>query len=157
VLFTENHPQRLGRDRPPPKTEKNGGPWTDGLIQNRNRLPLWIEPDRLIRRIIDHKPNRFAKRGDGVRKAIEHLPHESYRPVGSVKIDPEEFLDADYRSHENRARHGSLCENDGMRMKILPPDFVTGFGFLSLDQFDFSNRLVKRTLHGFRGCFQGLW
>jgi hypothetical protein len=34
-----------------------------------------------------------------------------------------------------------------MWTKILPPDFVTRFGFLSLDQFDFSNRFFERTLH----------
>ena len=121
----------LGRGRTPPKSE-NGDPWTDGLIQNCDWLPSWIEPDCLIRGIIDHKPNRFAERGDPFRKAIEHLPHEAHRPLSSVKIDPEEFLDADHRSHENRARHGPLCENDGMRTTILPPDFVTGFGFLLL-------------------------
>ena len=98
-----------GRDRPPPKTEKNGGPWTDGLIQNCDRLPIWIEPDCLIRRIIDHKPNRFAKRGDPFWKAIEHLPHETHRTLSSVKIDAEEFLDTDHRGHENRAWHGLLC------------------------------------------------
>jgi hypothetical protein len=103
--------------------------WTDGLIQNCDRLPIWIEPDCLVRGIIDHKPGSFSERGDPFRKAIEHLLHETHRPLSSVKIDAEEFLDADHRSHKNRARHGSLCENDGMRTKILPPDFVTGFGF----------------------------
>ena len=79
-LFTENQPHRLGRDRTPPKTE-NGGPWTDGLIQNCDRLPISIEPDCLVRGIIDYKSNRFAKRGDPFRKAIEHLPHETHRPL----------------------------------------------------------------------------
>src|SRR3984893_16107239 len=88
------------------------------------------------------------------RKAIEHLPHQTHRPLSSVKIDPEEFLDADDRGHENRARHGLLCENDGMRTEILPPDLVTRFGFLLLCQFEFLNRLVQRTLHCFRGCLQ---
>jgi hypothetical protein len=34
-----------------------------------------------------------------------------------------------------------------MRTKILPPDFVTRFGFMLFCQFDFANRLVKRTFH----------
>ena len=34
-----------------------------------------------------------------------------------------------------------------MRTEILPPEFVTRFGFLLLGKFDFSNRLVKRKLH----------
>src|SRR3984893_11126905 len=83
-------------------------------------------------------------------QTIEHLPHITHRPLSSVKIDPEEFLDADHRSHENRARHGALCENDAMRTKILPPDFVMGFGFLLLCQLEFSHRLFKCKLHGFR-------
>jgi hypothetical protein len=36
------------------------GPRTDGLIQNCDWLPL-IEPDCLVRRIIDHKPNSGQK------------------------------------------------------------------------------------------------
>jgi hypothetical protein len=51
-LFTEKHPQRFGRDRTPPKTEKNGGPWTGGLIQDCDWLPISIETDRLVRGII---------------------------------------------------------------------------------------------------------
>jgi hypothetical protein len=69
--------------------------------------------------------------------------------LSSVKVDLEEFLDADECGNENRAWHGPLRENDGMRTKILPPDFVTRFGFLFLCQFDFANCLVKRMLHGF--------
>ena len=46
----------------------------DGLIQDRDWLPVSIEPDRPVRAIIDHKPIRFAKRGDPCRKAIEPLP-----------------------------------------------------------------------------------
>ena len=34
-----------------------------------------------------------------------------------------------------------------MWTEILPPDFLTRFGFLFLGKFDFSNRLVKRKLH----------
>src|SRR5580704_17498604 len=104
----------------------------------------------IVRGVIDHKPNRFAKRGDPFPKAIEHLPHITHRPLNSFKIDPEEFLDADHRSHENRARHGALCENDAMRRKILPPDFIMVFGFLLLSQLEFSHRLFKCKLHGFR-------
>ena len=63
-------------------------------------MPGWIEPDRLVLGIIDHKPNRFAKRGDPFRKAIKHLPHETHRPLGSVKVDAKEVLDADDRGHE---------------------------------------------------------
>ena len=100
---------------------QGGGPWTYRLIQNCDWLPVSIEPDCLVRGIIDHKPKRFAKRGDLCWEAIEHLPH-----------DPEEFLDADDRRHENWAQYGPLCENDGMRAKILPPDFVTRCGFLLL-------------------------
>src|SRR5205807_2192182 len=109
----------------------------DGLIQNCDRLPIWIEPDCLVWGIIDHKPGSFSERGDPFWKAIEYLPHQAHRPLSSVKIDPEEFLDADHRSHENRARHSVLCENDGMRTKVLPPDFVTRVGFLLVCQFEF--------------------
>jgi hypothetical protein len=38
-LITEKHPQRLGRDRPPPKVQ-GGGPWTDSLIQHCDWLPI---------------------------------------------------------------------------------------------------------------------
>ena len=31
-----------------PKPE-NGGPWTDSLVQDSDWLPMWIEPDHLIR------------------------------------------------------------------------------------------------------------
>ena len=37
-------------------------------------MPVSIEPDRLVRGIIDRKPNGFSERGDPFRKAIEHLP-----------------------------------------------------------------------------------
>jgi hypothetical protein len=77
----------------PPKAE-NGGPWTDGLIQDCDWLPVWIEPDRLNRGIIDHKPNSLAKRGDPFRQAIENLPHKTHRSLSRVKIDAKEFLDA---------------------------------------------------------------
>ena len=116
----------------PSKTEKNGGPWTHGVIQDCDRLPISIEPDRLVRGIIDYKPNSFSERRDPFRKAIERLPHETHRPLSGVQVNAKEFLDADGRSHENRARDGALCENDGMGTKILPPDFVTRFGFLLL-------------------------
>jgi hypothetical protein len=43
-----------------------------------------------------------------------------------------------------------------MRTKILPPDFVTRFGFLLLCQFDFSNCLVKRKRHYLSRRLQGL-
>jgi hypothetical protein len=95
-------------------------------------------------------------RGDPFRKAIEHLLHETHRPLSSVKIDAKKLFDTDNRGHENRARHSGLRENDGMRTKVLPPDFVTRFGLLLLRQFEFSNRLFKCKLHRFRGCFQGL-
>jgi hypothetical protein len=39
-LITEKQPQRLGSDRTPAKAGKNGGPGTNGLIQNRDWLPL---------------------------------------------------------------------------------------------------------------------
>jgi hypothetical protein len=118
----------------------NGGPRTDSFIEDCDWLPISIEPDRVVRGIIDHKPNRFAKRGDPFREAIEHLPHETHRSLSRVKVDPQEFLDANDRGHENRARHNPLCENDCMRTKILPPEFVTRFGFLLLCQFNFANR-----------------
>ena len=76
-LISPNAWAVIGR---PPKAE-NGGPWTDGLIQDRDRLPISIEPDCLVRRIIDHKPNRFAKRGNPFWNAIEHLPHETHWPL----------------------------------------------------------------------------
>jgi len=57
----------------------------------------------------------------------------------TVKIDPEEFLDADHRGHENRAWHSVLCENDGMRAKALPPDFLTRLGFLLLCRVSLCN------------------
>jgi len=99
--ITANQPQRLGGDRTPPKAE-NSGLWTDGLIQDCCRLPISIEFDCLIRGIIDHKTDRFAKRGDRCGKAIERLTHEIHRPLSSVKIDAKEFLDTDDRGHENR-------------------------------------------------------
>jgi hypothetical protein len=78
--YTDNHPQRCGCDRSPPKAE-NRRRWTDGLIQDCDWLPIWIEPDCSIRGLIDYKPNRFAKRGDPFRKAIEHLPQETHRSL----------------------------------------------------------------------------
>ena len=75
------------------------------------------------------------------------LPYETHGCLSWVKVDPEQFLDADDCGHEHRAWHGALCENDGMRTEILPPDFLTRFAFLFLGKFDFSNRLIKRKHH----------
>ena len=75
-----NQPQRLGSDRTPAKAE-NGGRWTDSFVQDFDWLSISIEPDRLIRGIIDHKPNSFSERDDPLRKAIEHPPHKTHRPL----------------------------------------------------------------------------
>ena len=71
VYFTENQLQRFGRVRTSPKTQ-GGASWTGSLAQDFDWLPISIEPDRLIRGIIDHKPNSFSERDDPLRKAIEH-------------------------------------------------------------------------------------
>jgi hypothetical protein len=52
-------------------------------------MSLPPQHDTLVRAIIDRKSNRFAKRENPFREAIEHLPHEAHRPLSSVKIDPE--------------------------------------------------------------------
>jgi len=53
----------------------------DDLIEDCDWLPVWIEPDCLIRGIIDHKPNRLAQRGDLFRQAIERLLHQTHAEV----------------------------------------------------------------------------
>jgi len=69
-----------------------------------NARSLADEP--IIRLILDGTVVRvrFAKRGNPFRTAIKHLRYEIHRPLSDVKINAEEFLDADDRSHENRAR-----------------------------------------------------
>ena len=89
--------------------------------------------------------------GDRTRAA-----RSSPAPELQIEVNAKEFLDADHRGHKNRTWHSTLCENDGVRTKILPPDFVTRFGFMLLCQFEFANRLFKCKLHGFRRCLQGL-
>jgi len=74
--------------RKPPATLRQGSDAPQGagwrspdgqLVQNCDWLPSSIEPDCRVRGIIDDEPNRFAKRGDPFREAIENLPHETHR------------------------------------------------------------------------------
>jgi hypothetical protein len=92
--------------KPPPTlrhgsdARQDGEQWSlDGWPYPELRWsPIWIEPDCLIRGIIDHKLIRLAERGDPFREAIEHLPHKTHGPLSSVKVDAKEFLDADDRA-----------------------------------------------------------
>ena len=118
-LFTDNQPQSLGGDWLPPRRRRTAVPGTDRLIQGCDWLPVWIEPDRLVLGIIDHKPNRFAKRGDPFRKAVKHPPHETHGPLVASRSMRRRFSTPTIAATKNWAWHGALCENDGTRTEIL--------------------------------------